>query len=180
MTTEFSPRIYVASLADYDAGRLHGRWIDANQDVDVLWDEVAGMLRASTEPIAEEFAIHDFDDFGPVALSEYESLATVRLIATGLVAHGRAFGHWVNHIGMSELSADADEQFEEAFLGHAPSMTAFAEQLIEEYGWDELLETLPESVRRYTRIDIELFARDLRIELSVSEDEDGVYVFNPS
>lgn len=26
------PRIYVASLSDYNSGNLHGRWIDAAQD----------------------------------------------------------------------------------------------------------------------------------------------------
>ena len=30
------PRIYVASLSDYNAGRLHGVWLDANQDVEEL------------------------------------------------------------------------------------------------------------------------------------------------
>ena len=29
-----SPRIYVACLAAYNAGRLHGRWIDANQSAE--------------------------------------------------------------------------------------------------------------------------------------------------
>ena len=29
-----APHIYVASLADYNAGRLVGRWIDADQDTD--------------------------------------------------------------------------------------------------------------------------------------------------
>ena len=31
-TARARPRIYVASLPDYNAGRPHGRWIDAAQD----------------------------------------------------------------------------------------------------------------------------------------------------
>lgn len=51
------PRIYVACLAAYNNGRLHGRWIDANTP-DEIWREVSAMLRASPEPDAEEWAIH--------------------------------------------------------------------------------------------------------------------------
>jgi len=61
MTTETAQeyRIYVASLSDYNAGRLHGAWIDATQDADEIEAEVQEMLAASPEPIAEEWAIHD-------------------------------------------------------------------------------------------------------------------------
>jgi antirestriction protein len=45
-----SPRIYVASLADYNAGNLHGRWIDADQDEDTIHAEIAEMLRESKHP----------------------------------------------------------------------------------------------------------------------------------
>lgn len=48
MTTE--PRIYVASLSDYNNGVLHGKWIDADQDDDSIWEEIREMLRASKYP----------------------------------------------------------------------------------------------------------------------------------
>ena len=41
------PRIYVASLADYNEGRLHGAWIDAAQDEDELERAVKEMLAQS-------------------------------------------------------------------------------------------------------------------------------------
>ena len=44
-----SPRIYVASLAAYNAGRPTGRWIDAAQDAAELKGEVEQMLAASPE-----------------------------------------------------------------------------------------------------------------------------------
>ena len=44
-------KIYVACLASYNAGRLHGVWIDCEgKDADALQDEVNAMLRASPEP----------------------------------------------------------------------------------------------------------------------------------
>ena len=42
-------QIYIADLAAYNAGRLRGRWIDANQTPDELSDEVKNMLLESPE-----------------------------------------------------------------------------------------------------------------------------------
>ena len=38
------PRIYVASLSDYNAGRLHGVWLEAT-DLDSVRVGVAAMLK---------------------------------------------------------------------------------------------------------------------------------------
>ena len=45
-STKDTPRIYVACLAAYNAGRLHGEWIDADQDADVIHEEIQEMLAA--------------------------------------------------------------------------------------------------------------------------------------
>ena len=34
------PRIYVASLSDYNAGRLHGTWINASYGADEIREEI--------------------------------------------------------------------------------------------------------------------------------------------
>jgi len=39
------PRIYVACLAAYNGGHLHGEWINANQDVDSLHETASGLMR---------------------------------------------------------------------------------------------------------------------------------------
>ena len=49
-TTLDTPRIYVACLAAYNNGRLHGRWIDAT-DPHKVWEQVNAMLAASPEPL---------------------------------------------------------------------------------------------------------------------------------
>lgn len=43
-------RIYVACLASYNNGRLHGRWIDASDDKAAMQAEVSAMLRESPYP----------------------------------------------------------------------------------------------------------------------------------
>lgn len=46
-----TPRIYVASLSDYNAGHLHGVWIDLDgKDADEVQEKVAEMLRGSRHP----------------------------------------------------------------------------------------------------------------------------------
>ena len=57
LPSEDAPRIYVACLAAYNNGCLHGRWIDATTP-DEIMDEVRAMLAASPLPGAEEWAIH--------------------------------------------------------------------------------------------------------------------------
>src|SRR5260370_37719316 len=78
---QLEPRIYAASLGDYNAGRLHGAWLNAAVDIDELSAGVHAMLAASPTPRAEEWAIHDYEGFGPVRLGEYEDLTTVAHLA---------------------------------------------------------------------------------------------------
>jgi antirestriction protein len=77
-TISTSPRIYVACLAAYNSGRLHGAWIDAASDVWEIWADVQAMLAASPEADAEEFAIHDYEGFEGVRIGEFESLKLLR------------------------------------------------------------------------------------------------------
>lgn len=48
--TDTAPRIYVACLASYNNGVLHGRWIDASADVADMWPEINAILRESKFP----------------------------------------------------------------------------------------------------------------------------------
>lgn len=60
MTT---PQIYVACLAAYNNGYLHGKWIDVT-DEETIMGEINEMLKASPEPDAEEWDIHDYEGLG--------------------------------------------------------------------------------------------------------------------
>ncbi len=62
MTTT-TPRIYVACLASYNAGKLHGVWIDCDQDSDSIRDDIDAMLRESPEPNVT-VACHDCNGSG--------------------------------------------------------------------------------------------------------------------
>jgi antirestriction protein len=174
-----SPRIYVASLSDYNAGRLHGIWVSAAETAEELSESVQEMLRSSPFPGAEEFAIHDYEGFGPLRLDEYETLETVAYLAGGIAQYGPAFAHWAAHVGHHDQTAL--DRFEDAYRGHYPSVHDYAETLLEDIGiLDELAEAVPEPMAGYVEFDFEGFARDMELsgEITTSEGDGGVYVFD--
>ncbi len=165
------PRIYVASLSDYNAGRLHGAWINADQDAESIGAEIAAMLTRSREPGAEEWAIHDYEGFGPVRLGEWENLERVGQLASGIAEHGEAYAAWVAYVGID--SADDPDGFLDAYLGRWESVGSYAEQLAEDSGWYQALDELPTSMKPYVQIDIDQLSRDLSMDLYVHTRPDG-------
>lgn len=157
---EVLPQIYVADLAAYNAGRLHGRWLDANQDVGELEDAIAGVLATSPVPGAEEWAIHDYDGFAGLRLDEHESLQTISRLADGLAAHGPAFAALANWLGTEEASS---ENFENYYRGSWPQLEDYAEELLRDLGVYDLVEQLPGWALPYVQVDAAGFARDLRL-----------------
>lgn len=174
MSTE--PRIYVACLAAYNNGLLHGEWIYADQSADELHEAVARMLASSPQPGGEEWAIHDYEGFGSLRLGEYESLERVAAIAAGIVAHGDAFSAWLSY---DELQDATDMQaFEDAYRGEWDSLRAYAEDYAESTGMYDAAE---KSGSQYVVVDIDMLTRDLDIELyTVEGDHHTIYVIDPS
>ena len=80
--------IYIADLAAYNNGILHGVWIDATHELDDIYEAIQTLLVASPEAGSEEWAIHDYDGFAGLGLGEYESLEHVHAIAVFLEDHG--------------------------------------------------------------------------------------------
>jgi antirestriction protein len=127
-----TPRIYVADLAAYNAGTLHGEWIDADQGADHIRDEIRKILAASPEPGSEEYAIHDFEGFGPVKIAEYEALDTVARIGELISEHGGIFAH-VLHYYDNDVD-EAVQALEERYQGAHNSLADWAQQFAEETG----------------------------------------------
>jgi antirestriction protein len=123
------PRIYVACLAAYNNGRLHGAWIDATQNVDEIQGEITKMLKASPEEGAEEYAIHDYEGFESASIEEYQSIESVIAIAAFIKEHGALGGKLLGYF--SNLD-DAKTAIEENYAGEFDSLTDFARELTEE------------------------------------------------
>ena len=110
-TTTDTPRIYVACLASYNAGILHGEWIDAT-DADVIREAIQEMLKGSPSPGAEEWAIHDYEGFGSTRLGEWEDIDRVAELGALIDEHGEAFAAYADHVGVDYAT---EESFQDAF-----------------------------------------------------------------
>lgn len=152
-------RIYVACLASYNAGKLYGNWIDTNQSPEEIQAEIVAMLAASPEHGAEEWAVHDYEGFGEISLSEWPDISRVSKIASLIEDHGDAFSLWYNTQDAEQFETDElEETFLEQRQGAHDSKEAFADHLLESTGE---LQEMPELARRY--FDFEAFARDLEL-----------------
>lgn len=204
-TDSTGPRIYVADLAAYNAGRLHGVWIDAAQDLDDVWAEVNAMLRASPYPnvevtcpdcdgagascetckgrgkvpSAEEWAIHDYDGFEGIAIGEYEAMDRVVQLANLLESLGdeaEAFAKWWDH-GTAATDPDAwEDEFREAYCGTYSSIADYAEEVLaDSYDLDKILPPI-----LVGHVDWQGVAREFEIsgDIWTARGGDGVFIFN--
>jgi antirestriction protein len=133
-TKHDTPKIYVADLAAYNAGKLHGEWIDATQDPDDIHEAIQAMLRKSPEPDAEEWAIHDFENFAGLHLSESEDIEKVSQVAKLIEEHGPLFAEVVNHFGGVQYMDDAVQAMEENYQGEYDDLADWAEQFAKDTG----------------------------------------------
>ncbi len=154
-----SPKIYVACLAAYNAGKLHGEWISADQETHEIYADIKAMLEKSPEPHAEEWAVHDYEGFGSISLSEWPDIKRVSTLAKLIVAHGEAFSLWYqNQDGGNFENSELEDMFLEQWQGAFESETDFARNLLEELGQ---LTEIPDWAQCY--FDYESYARDLSV-----------------
>ena len=143
-------RIYVACLAAYNNGHLHGSWIDAAQGESHIWKQTRAMLKASPIPQAEEWAIHDYEGFGGISVGEYEGFKSVIAYADFILEHGELGAALIAHFGNDVQEAT---QAMERYCGAYKSLADYAEQITDDcYG-------IPESLTFY--FDYERMARDM-------------------
>lgn len=168
VTALVTPRIYVACLASYNNGILHGQWIDADQDAEDIYEEIQKMLKQSPMPGAEEWAIHDYEGFEDIQLSEYESIEKIAYLSEMIDKHGKAFAAYVSYQGLEYAQEDG---FEDSYAGTYKSEQDFGYEIAKE------CLTIPESIEVY--FDYEAYTRDLFLSdyYSITDDEHNVHVF---
>ena len=145
-------RLYVACLASYNNGILHGAWINATQSVEAIHDQIAAVLNASQIEDAEEYAIHDYEGFEGVSIAEYQGIESVAQIAAFIEEHGALGGKLIAYFGDLE---EAREAISDRYVGQYTSLEDFARELTEE------TIDIPQNLACY--IDYRRMARDLEI-----------------
>lgn len=165
-----NPRIYVACLAAYNSGILHGAWMDAAQEPWTLYDEVKAMLAASPLSGAEEWAIHDCEGFGEVRIEEFTGLDRVSELASFITEHGEIGAALLAHF--SGNLEEAREAIDDRYLGQHASLADYVQDVTEEGT------VIPEALRTY--IDWQAMARDVALSgdlFTLTTAFDVVHVF---
>lgn len=172
-----SPAIYVASLADYNNGVLHGKWIDAAREPWEIQGDINDILDSSPQLDAEEWAIHDYDQFGSWRVQEYDSIETVSQIARAIRHHGYPFAAWLTTFDRPPENFDS---FHDDYLGHYDSVEDYVEQMVDDLGYEAEIDKLPRHLRDYVRIDYAAIARDMELSgdiTAVNDPNDGLWMF---
>ena len=183
------PRIYVASLSDYNAGILHGRWIDASPQPEEIEADIAEMLADSPTTkrygeVAEEWAIHDYEGFGLADVDEYDSVRRISRLAQGIANYGEAFSAWwAQETRDDNDGGDVFSQFEQQYHGSFETMDDYGRDFLADLGFDvdDLRGEIPESLAPYVRFDLDAWLRDLSAggDVNTIEGRNCVYVFWP-
>ncbi|HEX7822841.1 MAG TPA: antirestriction protein ArdA [Sphingobium sp.] len=163
------PKIYVACLAAYNNGYLHGAWIDADQEAWAIYDEIATMLKASPIPDAEEWAIHDYEGFEGIRIEEYSGIDGVAEKAAFIVEHGKLGAELIAHF--MELG-EARDAINDRYLGAYSDLADYVQGVTEE------CVTIPQSLRFY--IDWQAMARDAEMSgdlFTIQTAHDEIHVF---
>jgi antirestriction protein len=194
-------QIYIACLASYNNGTMHGKWIDATSDVDEMQEDVNALLRSSEYPnvmvecpacggvchvetcstckgsgkvpSAEEFAIHDFD--GIPNIGEYCGLRAVADYVEFVEAHDYFEADEIKAV-MDDCCGDlalAKERLEDGYCGTFARFQDFADEYVD----DCILPDVENETAR-TYFDYDSFARDLKIEMHTIDTPAGVMVFH--
>jgi len=161
-------RIYAACLAAYKNGILHGAWIVADQHADAIMAEISAMLKASPIAGAEEWAIHDYEGFHGVSISEYQGIESITAIAAFLREHGEVGTAVMAYFGDLD---EAVEAMDERYAGTYSSIADFAQELTEETS------EVPDHLQAY--IDYERMGRDMGISdvLAIETGIEEVHIF---
>lgn len=165
-------KIYVACLAAYNNGILHGEWIEANSDVDELQKGVDKVLQSSPAPDAEEYAIHDYDDFPN--LGEYPGLERIAEV-TELIESSdfdvdtvKAVIDYADDIEGAQKMLDDNHGVHDSFQEYADELA------------DEMIaaQTDCKHTRQffYNYFDYEKYARDIEQNYTVIDVPSGVFV----
>ena len=151
-TANTYPRAWIGSIAAYNAGQLHGRWVDL--DCEVAFEEACSEILSSSPVKGEELWAYDTEDL-PIS-GERSPADALRL---GLIVEGcpdypaEAIAHALDHLPADADAHAVNRHLEDAFAGTWESAAEFAEDLVCQTS------EIPDHLAHY--IDWEKYARDL-------------------
>lgn len=94
---QLHPKIYVVCLAAYHQGRLHGKWIGANQSIEIIKIDIHNMLLKSPVENAKAWMIYAQGDFGGIYIHPDENLKRISELAQFVAQYGELGAALFNH-----------------------------------------------------------------------------------
>ena len=180
-TDKDTPKIWVGCLTAYNAGYLHGLWLDATQEPEEIRDDINWMLSFSPVKdgeVCEEWIICDSEDFGSITIDEYQSIETVSKLAIAIaIEELEGFDFFYDYFGYTDVE-EALEKYEERYQGCYKDAEDFAYQLWDDCGY---LKSLENAGINESYIDWEKVARDLQLGGDydyIKRDFQTIYVFS--
>lgn len=168
------PRVFVASTAEYSAGRIQGGWIEICGGVLSVTKQLRSRLPTS-DRADDEWIVLDYEGFGSFPVPESIDVPSLVAIGEGISEHGPAFAAFLTI--SNDETVDATQGFEDSYLGHWDDPCDYAEEWAVDSGFSEDL--LPEHLREYVRLDLEVLVDDLERGVTFMPAPDGgVYVFS--
>jgi len=151
-----NPQIYVANLAAYNAGRLHGKWIPL--DGTDLAEAIEGVAKGG------DWAVHDYDECPN--LGEHPSLQELNALNLALSTHDPAAV-----FAALQIYTDVESALTLLDEGYAvyEDREDWAYEVVENHG-------LSDWAKAY--FDYDALGRDLEIEHTTAEYGDHLYVFH--
>lgn len=156
------PRIYVANLAAYNAGRLRGAWIEPSTDADELAEQVAEAIGGNVN--RDEWAFHDYEGFPN--MGETPPLEDVAAMAELLEEHPygivKAAMGFVDRDDVDALRDWLDEGY-----GTYESQRDYVEQMVDDMGGPSALSK--QTINSY--FDYDAFGHDVLIDADEEDRE---------
>ena len=166
----YEPRIYVADLASYNSGYLHGVWIYASEELEVIWEQINAMLANSPIANSEEWAVHDYEGFGGYQVSEYKSIASLNEIALFIEEHEQLGTLLLtNFYDLDEARKTMEENYHGCYASLADYAQAFTEETTD----------IPTTLEYY--IDYEKMGKDWEMPgdiFTIETAHDEVHIFS--
>ena len=150
------PKIYIACLAAYNSGHLHGKWVEPADTVEGLQEQINQVLKSSPVKNAEEWAIHDYDGF--YNLGENPDLKDIVKLAEVYNAGGQdKIDDFLEYYQIEDL-----DSLEDSYQGHYQDFSEFAQEMAE-----MCIEGFNDNSTLARYFDFESWERDLSYEYNI-------------
>ncbi|MDF1699850.1 MAG: antirestriction protein ArdA [Planctomycetota bacterium] len=165
--------IYIADLAEYNAGRLVGRWIEMTEDHEDNLERINDALAEMEEATgSEEFVVHDYNDeaHNMGETSDWERLAAWQALALSEEAFVPALEAFGDHY-LSDNYDEAMEFINDRYRGNWRSAAEYVEEFVGDVYGD-----VPSWLTGY--IDFDKMADDFNgTDITVVDGGIGVFIF---